>query len=629
MTLETLLKQRIPPPPSDQTTFIGTYHLYHPEKQVGDNPALALHLLSALAESGKIASYGKFQQCFKPSPAESMKAPKASDPVFEAPFSGFSPSKRQILKVANYLKAKTDHDKRNQANARLQARSRTVAQNFNPDIRGYFSFMCHPAFASGGANVPKSLSEADRFFFRQTHKFALKEKDRQRHTYITAGTGHGKSTTIETLIHQDLTHDYTKNPGKNPAIVLIDPHGDLAKTCARFKVNFDNDRLVYIKPSLSKTHIPTSNPLDIQTDDWDVLKNASRALVDTFAEIMGGNDNRKGGFTNQMEAILQPCLTALLTLKNASLVDLMRFMDDDPAQYQALMNHAKQKLTNPMQRETLINDFNKDSYNPSKLSIKTKIRSLLNDDHFYHYLVGQSTFDLEAEINHRRFIVFDVSGLGEGTVSIGRFIMAQLVIIALKRANVPQSQRIPIHLYVDEVHHFISESFKKIVTEARKFKLYGTFAQQFCGQDMNTAMKKAIIGNSGIKISGKNELSSLKTMSAETGATIEELQNLSTGQFHIKAGNLPSVAVNVPKVPQKAMMTREQWLATLKQQMEKYYRPLFQKPLERPENPDTSLTGAGCSSPYHRTPQRLKSPFKTPVGGNKRKNAFIPNPPTN
>lgn len=501
------------------------------------------------------------------------KEPKKDDPDFTVYGPELSPLERRTLQLAKYLKARDEYHKRYRNYKALQERSRAITQSFNADLRGFLLFTGNPAFETGAKDMSKSLAEDDRFFFTRTHKFELRETDRQRHTYITSGSGHGKSTSLETLVYQYLTREYTdETEHQRPAIILLDPHGDLAKGCAKLAPNIGNDRLVYIKPSLSRKLTPTLNPFDIKSTEWDDVNKATDALIEVFKEIMN-SDGEGTSFTPQMVTLLKPCIAALLQMEGATFVDLMRFMDDDPSEHEMYLHYARRVLTNPMHLDALKKDFNKDSYNPSKLSIKTKIRNLLHDDYFYNFLVGKSTLDLEAEIARRAFIVFDLSGLTKKAQdAIGRFIMASINNIAVSRANIPYPSRIPTHLIVDECHNFVSGSMEKILTEARKYRLYGTFAQQFTGQGMNTQMRRAIIGNSYVKISGDNEVSSLKTISAETGIPIDELQSLKQGEFHVKIGTAPSVRVRVPMVPKTGRMTGQQWGEVKIKQIEKYYR---------------------------------------------------------
>jgi hypothetical protein len=47
----------------------------------------------------------------------------------------------------------------------------------------------------------------------------------------------------------------------------------------------------------------------------------------------------------------------------------------------------------------------------------------------------------------------------------------QVKLSALKRAKIPESERRPFYLYVDEFQNYVSQSFESILSEARKYKL--------------------------------------------------------------------------------------------------------------------------------------------------------------
>ena len=49
----------------------------------------------------------------------------------------------------------------------------------------------------------------------------------------------------------------------------------------------------------------------------------------------------------------------------------------------------------------------------------------------------------------------------------------------------PQIHGVPVYLYLDEFHNFVSPSIKELFTELRKFALHLTIAQQYEGQEGN------------------------------------------------------------------------------------------------------------------------------------------------
>lgn len=562
---------------------------------------LARILLEEFAKRTKqIPTYEEFVELHQ-EPKFKEKEPKLDDPKFKRN-TGELPQKVKLAKqLYFYTKAKHEYDKRYNDHEKACKRQRHITQGFNPSLFRYIQFACSPAFATSQKNVPKSLAKDNRFFFTSTHNFHLKESDRQKHTYITAQTGHGKSVTIETLINQYLIKEEPQE-----ALILLDPHGDLALDCARLLPNRDNERLIYIKPALDRKLTPTLNPFNVKSVHWDDINKSSESLIEVFKELMQA-DKDGSSFTPQMITVLKPCISALLQMEGSSFIDLVDFLSEDINDYKTYLNFAKRVLKNPMHIDALNKDFTKDTFRPSKLSIKTKIRNLLNDDYFYNFLVGQNTFDLEEAIEDKKFIIFDLSGLTEKSkIAIGRFIIATITDLALARANKPVSKRTPIHLFIDECHNFVSDSMKTILTEARKFKLHGTFAQQFAGQGMNTELKKTIISNSFIKIVGNNGVTDLKLMKDETGIPVDDFQSLDRGFYYIKAGSRPAVRVKVPMVQKKGKMTWDEWNIILKAQKERFYRPIFENKNDSPTEQINEPTPPEIIPTIERKPQALK-----------------------
>lgn len=91
------------------------------------------------------------------------------------------------------------------------------------------------------------------FLFRYSYR--VWPTDKRRHQYIVAGTGNGKSEYIKVLIWEELR----KPVKKQSAVVLLDPHGDLAEETARFREFGSRKyarRLVYIDPMLQDGFYP-------------------------------------------------------------------------------------------------------------------------------------------------------------------------------------------------------------------------------------------------------------------------------------------------------------------------------------------------------------------------------------
>ena len=74
--------------------------------------------------------------------------------------------------------------------------------------------------------------------------------------------------------------------------------------------------------------------------------------------------------------------------------------------------------------------------------------------------------------------------LGEDTsVLFGVTILAKLQLAALKRSEKKITDRKPFYLYVDEFQNFATMSFTQMFSEARKYKVYLTMAEQSTQHD--------------------------------------------------------------------------------------------------------------------------------------------------
>jgi hypothetical protein len=78
--------------------------------------------------------------------------------------------------------------------------------------------------------------------------------------------------------------------------------------------------------------------------------------------------------------------------------------------------------------------------------------------------------------------------------------VTKIQLAAMSRANVPLEQRRPFYLYVDEFQNFATDSFAVILSEARKYGLNLTVANQYVSQ-MPEVVRDAVFGNVGTMIS--------------------------------------------------------------------------------------------------------------------------------
>ncbi len=444
---------------------------------------------------------------------------------------------------------------------------------YTSDLAGYGTYLIQ--------HYPRVLA-----FFRERRSFPINEGSRRLHTYITGGSGSGKSECLKSLIWHYLTQDTSS------ALIFIDPHNDGAKQVAKFRINMAGDRLVYIEPRLNDCVFPGLNPFDI--DNKENLSDIEAELyadefIRTFHEILSGN------LTDQMETLLKNTIPVLIKMPGTSVYDLIRFLkprnkegknpknnSEDTRQSEEYMaqkylDFAKTHFKNREMLDFLSGQFEDDiGYIATRNSLTTRLMGIFGSTLMQALFRGKRTVRFEDLIPLKKLVVFNLAGIGRETGTIGRFILITLKIFALNQAKVRESKRTPCHVFVDECQKFVTESMADILQEARKFYVFLTLAQQSAGAKMSPSIFDAVLTNSATKIVGVNSRHSLDLMSKEIGLPAETIASFHAGKFAIYQREAsPKLAiVRMPNntLRNRASMDTADWNTILEDQIGRYYR---------------------------------------------------------
>ena len=112
----------------------------------------------------------------------------------------------------------------------------------------------------------------------------------------------------------------------------------------------------------------------------------------------------------------------------------------------------------------------------------------------------KSTIDFEDILSGRKILICNFSKglIGEDTSApFGTAVLAQLQTAAMRRARISQGSRTPYYLYVDEFQNFATTSFVQMLSEARKYKLFLTMAEQSTSQQDEQRLVDIILANVG------------------------------------------------------------------------------------------------------------------------------------
>lgn len=315
--------------------------------------------------------------------------------------------------------------------------------------------------------------------------FGIKKKDRRNHIYVMGKTGTGKSTLLKNMLVSDIKSD--------EGLALIDPHGDLADDILSYVPEERMEDVIYFNPS--DTECPIAfNPLEETRPEQRYL--VASDLISIFRKIWPDY------WGPRLEHILRYSLLTLLEYPGSTLLDLPRLLTDADFR-EVVLKSVKDRHV----RDFWLLQSGKSSgaSKPEAVSpILNKTGQIIASP-YIRYILGQSksAVDIRDVMDKGKILVVNLSKgrIGEDTSSfLGAMIVSSIMHAASSRADIPESQRRPFHLYVDEVQNFLTLAFTDILSESRKYGLDLVLAHQYIAQ-LDEKVRSAVFGNVGTIIS--------------------------------------------------------------------------------------------------------------------------------
>lgn len=353
------------------------------------------------------------------------------------------------------------------------------------------------------ANLPLITAEhrtdispvANTNFRGRNTAFGLPRSDRGRHLYIIGQTGTGKSGLLELLTISDIYSPY--------GFAVIDPHGDYAQNVlARIPAERAND-VIYFNPA--DTDFPVAfNPMEV-TDP--------KLKTHTVSELIGVLKRMFESWGPRLEYILRYALLALLDYPNATMLDITRILTD-----KRFRNEVLQYVEDPVVRNFWTVEFaswNDKFASEAVAPVLNKVGAFTANP-LVRNIIGQpkSSFNIRQIMDERKILIVNLSrGLvGEDNASLlGALLVTKIQLAAMSRADISSEQREPFYLYVDEFQNFATDSFATILSEARKYGLNLTVANQYIAQ-MPQEVKDAVFGNVGSVVAFRMSADDARTM---------------------------------------------------------------------------------------------------------------------
>ena len=297
------------------------------------------------------------------------------------------------------------------------------------------------------------------------------------HMYVIGQTGVGKTTFLKNLMVQDNA--------AGRGFCFVDPHGDMASELSSFCD-------IYWHPA--DPACPYGyNPLSFVTPEFRPL--LASGLIETLKKQW------EDAWGVRMEHLLRFALLALLERPGSSLDDIVPMFLDQRFRSEVLTKVTDAHVRSFWQQEYPALNYKtaSDGFAP----IANKIGAFLA-----HPLVRKAVCDPDIPLRFRK-IMDDgqslVVNLAKGRLGadvanvLGGLVISSIANAAYTRQSLPQNERLPFFLYVDEFHNFTTGAVADMLSELRKYGLGMILAGQHASQS-DQAMLDALLGNVGTVI---------------------------------------------------------------------------------------------------------------------------------
>ncbi len=372
----------------------------------------------------------------------------------------------------------------------------------------------------------------------------LSDADRLRHMYIIGKTGTGKSELLKNMMMQDI-----KN-GKG--ICFIDPHGDAAEQLLEMIPPERAEDVIYFDPADTERPI-AMNLLEAKTEDQKHF--VATSIINLMYKLF---DPYKTGIVGpRFEHGVRNAILTALAIPGSTFIEVMKLLQNPGGPYlQKYLDVLDDQMIKEYWTEQIAHtsEFHKSEtldYTVSKFGRFVTNKMVRN-------IIGQtqSSFDFRQVMDEGKILIVNLGKgkLGEENSNfLGLLLVPRILMAAMSRQDIPEEQRRDFYLYVDEFQNFATPDFAIILSEARKYRLALTVANQFVGQ-IEEEVKNAIFGNVGTIMSYRVGVTDANYLAHEFAPVFSEDDLLNIEKYHVY---VKTIVRNEPVPPFSMDVTKD------------------------------------------------------------------------
>ncbi|MCB1469462.1 MAG: ATP-binding protein, partial [Rhizobiaceae bacterium] len=357
--------------------------------------------------------------------------------------------------------------------------------------------------------------------------FEIPEERRFEHMHMVAGSGHGKTQTLQHFIAKDLA-DVERG---DKSVVVIDSQGDMIRAILAAKV-LPPEKIVLIDPedieypvSLNLFSVGQGRLASYSALDRERLTNS---IIELYDFVLGSL--LSAGMTAKQSVVFRYVTRLMFHIPDATIHTLRDLMEPGGvAKYQRYINDLDATA-----RRFFETEFDSKEFTNTKAQVLRRLYGVLENQTFERmFSHPQSKFDMFTELNEGKLILINTAKSllkEQGTEVFGRFFIALIAQAAQERATLPDWGRLPAMVYVDEAQDYFDANIGIILSQARKYRVGMVLAHQYLGQ-LSNGLEAAFEANTSIKLAGGVSARDARALAGQMGADPDLIQRQPKGSF--------------------------------------------------------------------------------------------------
>jgi GTPase SAR1 family protein len=328
-------------------------------------------------------------------------------------------------------------------------------------------------------------------FRGEAKEVMISDEDRRRHVYVIGQTGTGKTSLLQNMIRSDIE--------RGKGVAVIDPHGDLINATLGIIPETRLADVIVFDPG------DIARPLGLNMIENDPKRPEEKTFIVNEMQSIFNKLFSQETMGPMFEQYMRNALQLLMEDKEdpATLMEVPRVFTDAEFRKRKLARARNPAVIDFWEKEAVKVGGEASLQNMTPY-ITSKFNNFIAND-YVRPIIGQqkSAFNFRGAMDEGKIILVNLSKGKIGEINaglLGMVLVGKILMAALSRVDMSESERKDFNLYIDEFQNFTTDSISTILSEARKYRLNLVIAHQFIAQ-LEDDIRDSVFGNVGSMIS--------------------------------------------------------------------------------------------------------------------------------